>query len=617
MAGIDPRPPTAVTAPAGGAFLVAPVATGSVFTPERLSPQHLAIRESIGEFVAREVEPRRERLEARDYATHRELMAILGHDGFVGIEVPEAYGGAGLDHVTAVVVIEALSPAGALAVTYAAHAGIGTLPTVFFGTDEQKRRHLPGLAAGRTIAAYALTEPGTGSDAQAIRTLAVRQTDGSYRLDGAKQFITNAGFADLFTVYARVEGVEGVESVGEGVEGVGEPRGIAAFLVERGTPGLEVGAEEHKLGIHGNSTCPLTLDGVIVPAENLLGTIGEGHRIAFNVLNVGRFKLAAAALGGMRPAVRTALEYAQGRVAFGRPIFGFPLVAEKIAGMAVRTYAIESMVYRIAGLIDGRLGGVEAGGSAEAVRAALEEYAVECSIAKVAASEDLDWVVDELVQVHGGYGYIEGYPAAQAYRDARINRIWEGTNEINRLLVPGTLIRRAVKGRLDLLGPARRAQEALLAPSTAGLDRAADDPLGSEAVLVEGLRQVTLLLAGGAVQRYGTTLEEEQEVLAGLADLAIALFTTESALVRARQARGETDAATASRHLDLARLVVLERVGPAELIARSLATRVADGDEARMLQSGIRRLLRGEPVDRIAIARRVAAAVETAGGYPV
>ena len=604
---IEPRPLATTTAPVGGAFLVAPVVTGSVFTPERLSPEQLAIREAIGEFVAREVEPRRERLEARDYATHRELMAILGHDGYVGIEVPEAYGGAGLDQITAVVVIEALSPADALAVTYAAHAGIGTLPTVFFGTDEQKRRHLPGLAAGTTLAAYALTEPATGSDAQGIRTRAVRQTDGSYRLDGAKQFITNAGFADLFTVYARVEG-------GEGDSG---PQGIAAFLVERGTPGLEIGAEEHKMGIHGTSTCPLMLDAVIVPPENLLGTIGEGHKIAFNVLNVGRFKLAAAALGGMRPAVRTALEYAQGRVAFGRPIFGFPLVADKIAGMAVRTYAIESMVYRIAGLIDGRLGGVEAGGSTEAVRAALEEYAVECSIAKVAASEDLDWVVDELVQVHGGYGYIEGYPAARAYRDARINRIWEGTNEINRLLIPGTLIRRAMKGRLDLLGPARRAQEMLLSPSVAGLEGAGDDPLGSETALVDGLRQVSLLLAGAAVQRYGTALEEEQEVLAGLADLAIALFTTESAVVRASQARGETDGTAASYHLDLARLTVLERVGPAELIARSLAARIADGDEARMLQSGIRRLLRVEPVDRIAIARRVALTIEAAGGYPV
>ena len=604
---IEPRPLATTSAPVGGAFLVAPVVPGSIFTPERLSPEHLAIREAIGEFVAREVEPRRERLEARDYATHRELMAILGHDGYVGIEVPEAYGGAGLDQATAVVIIEALSPADALAVTYAAHAGIGTLPTVFFGTDEQKRRHLPGLAAGTTVAAYALTEPGTGSDAQAIRTRAVRQTDGSYRLDGTKQFITNAGFADLFTVYARVEG-------GEGDSGA---QGIAAFLVERGTPGLEVGPEEHKMGIHGTSTCPVMLDAVIVPPENLLGTIGEGHKIAFNVLNVGRFKLAAAALGGMRPAVGTALEYAQGRVAFGRPIFGFPLVADKIAGMAVRTYAIESMVYRIAGLIDGRLGGVEVGGSSEAVRAALEEYAVECSIAKVAASEDLGWVVDELVQVHGGYGYIEGYPAARAYRDARINRIWEGTNEINRLLIPGTLIRRAMKGRLDLLGPARRAQESLLSPSVAGLGGAGDDSLESEMALVDGLRQVSLLLAGAAVQRYGTALEGEQEVLAGLADLAIALFTTESAVVRASQAPGETDAAAASCHLDLARLAVLERVGPAELIARSLAARIAEGDEARMLQSGIRRLLRGEPVDRIAIARRVAVAIEAAGGYPV
>ena len=596
---IDARP---VEAPLGGAFMVGPAAPGSIFTPERLSPEHRAIREAIGEFVAREVEPRRERIEAKDYAAHRELMAILGRDGYVGIEVPAAFGGSGLDHLTAVVVTDALSAAGSFAVTYAAHTGIGTLPTVFFGSEAQRRRYLPGLADGTRIAAYALTEPGTGSDAQAIRTRAVREPDGGFRLDGAKQFITNAGFADLFTVYARVEGEGG-------------PEGIAAFLIERGTPGLTVGPEEHKMGLHGTSTCPLNFDGLAVPADGLLGTIGEGHKIAFNVLNVGRFKLAAAALGSMRLAVRTALEYARGRVAFGRPIFGFPLVADKVVGMASRTYAVESLVFRLAGLIDARLAGAEVDGSTDAARAALEEYAVECSIAKILASEELDAVVDELVQVHGGYGYIEDYPAARAYRDARINRIWEGTNEINRLLVPGTLIRRAMKGRLDLLGPARRAQEALLAPSLPP-EATGAGPLAEEARLVQGLRTLTLLLAGAAVQRYGATLEEEQETLAGLADLAIGLLVMESAVLRAEQARVETDAVTADRHADLARLTVVDRIGPAELTARALAARVASGDDARLLQSGIRRLLRAEPIDRVAIGRRVAAAIESAGGYP-
>jgi alkylation response protein AidB-like acyl-CoA dehydrogenase len=603
QAAAPPTADPAAATPVGGAFLVGPTRLGSVFTPERFSPEHRAVREAIAAFVTREVGARQERLAARDYAAHRELMAVLGRDGYVGIEVPEAFGGAGLDHLTVTVVTDALAAAGDFAVTYSAHTGIGTLPTVFFGTDEQRARILPGLADGTRVAAYALTEPGTGSDAQAIRTRAVLQEDGGYRLDGAKQFITNAGFADVFTVYARVEATEG-------------PQGIAAFLVERDTPGLEVGPEEEKMGIHGTSTCPLTLDGVVVPASNLLGTIGEGHKIAFNVLNVGRFKLAAAALGGMRPAVGIAQQYAAGRVAFGRPIAAFPLVADKIVGMAVRTYAIESLVYRIAGLIDARLGAAE-GGSTEATRAALEEYAVECSIAKVAASEDLGWVVDELVQVHGGYGYIESYPAASAYRDARINRIWEGTNEINRLLVPGTLIRRALKGRLDLLGPARRAQEALLAPPSDGDGPVADPRLAEETRLVDGLRTVTLLLAGAAVQRFGTDLDAEQEVLAGLADLTIALLVSESALLRAGQAATEAAADVAERHVDLARLTVLDRIGPAELTARALAPRVAEGDDARLLQSGVRRLLRPEPVDRVPIARRLAEAIAAAGGYPI
>ena len=586
---VSPRP--------GGAFLVAPAAVGEIPTPERLSEEQRAIRKSAAALVEHEAVPRREALEAKDYAAHRDLLAILGRDGYLGIDVPEAYGGVGLDKTTSVAVTEAIAAAGSFAVTFSAHTGIGTLPLVFFGTDEQRARYLPGLAAGTTVAAYALTEPGAGSDAQGIRTRATRQPDGSWRLDGSKQFITNAGFADLFTVYAKVDGEQ-----------------FSAFLVERGTPGLSIGPEEHKLGIHGTSTCPLTFDGAVVPAGNLLGEVGKGHRVAFNVLNVGRFKLAAAALGAMKPALRTAAAYTSERRAFGRAIAEFPLVAGKLAEMAVRTYVTESVVYRIAGLIDARLESAESAGP-DGVRVALEELAVECSIAKVLASEELDAVVDEFVQLHGGYGYIEEYPAAQAYRDARINRIWEGTNEINRLLIPGTLLKRAMTGRLDLLGPARRAQEALLV-GPSGDAAGPGGPFAAEHRIVDGLRQATLLLAGAAVQRFGTALEEQQEVLAGLADLAIAVLALETVVLRAEQAAVEAPA-RADDHAVLARLAVADRVGPAELTARTLAASVAEGDDARLLQAGVRRLLRADPVDRVPMARKAAASVMAAGGYPV
>jgi alkylation response protein AidB-like acyl-CoA dehydrogenase len=583
----------------GGAFLLAPTETGTISTPERLTPEQASIRDAVRAFIEREVEPRREPLEAKDYAAHRDLLEILGRDGFVGIDVPEAFGGAGLDKTTSVVVTEALGTADTFAVTYSAHTGIGTLPLVFFGTDEQRRRYLPGLAAGTTVGAYALTEPSAGSDAQAIRTRATREPDGTWRLDGAKQFITNAGFADLFTVYAKVDGEE-----------------FSAFLVERSAEGLTIGPEEHKLGIHGASTCPLILDAVRVPSENLLGEIGKGHRIAFNVLNVGRFKLAAAALGAMKPALQTASAYARDRRAFGRAIAEFPLIGAKLSEMAIRTYVVESVVYRIAGLIDASLAGTESAGPEETKRA-LEELAVECSIAKVLASEELDRVVDELVQVHGGYGFIEDFPAARAYRDSRINRIWEGTNEINRLLITGTLLKRAMTGRLDLLGPARRAQDAVLAgPASTTFTGTGDGPLGAERALVDGLRQATLLLAGAAVQRFGAALEEQQEILAGLADLAIALFSLESSVIRADQAIDEARD-RAAIHLDLARAAVAGRIGAAEITARSLAASVAEGDDARLLQAGIRRVLRSDPVDLVRATRTVEGHVSQEIGYPL
>jgi alkylation response protein AidB-like acyl-CoA dehydrogenase len=576
----------------GGSFMTGPVEAGSVFTPEQLSDEHRAIREAVTAFVDRQVAPRREQVEGKDYATHRALLERLGTDGFLGIDVPAQYGGAGLDRISSLVVNEAISTAGSFAVTYAAHTGIGTLPVVFFGTDAQKQRYLPGLADGTRVGAYCLTEPAAGSDAMSIRTRATRLPDGRWQLDGTKQFITNAGFADLFTVYAKIDGEQ-----------------FSAFLVERDTPGLSIGPEEEKMGLHGASTCPVTLDGVVVPEDALLGEPGKGHRIAFNVLNVGRFKLGAATLGGMRPALALATRYAGERTAFGRKLADFPLIGAKLATIAARTYAVESSVYRIGGLLEGSLAAAEDASSPDAIRAALEEYAVECSIAKVLASEELGYVVDELVQIHGGYGYIEEYPAAGYYRDARIHRIWEGTNEINRLLIPGTLLKRAMTGRLDLLGPAQRATDALMGGDLPEFD----GPFAVEQSAVANARTATLLLAGAAVQRYGTSLENEQEILAGLADLAIDLFAMESSLERALPA---SSAPSASVHADLARLVVAERSAAVETRAKALGASLAEGDEARTLVAGLRRLLRGEPTDRIAIGRRVAASVINRGGYP-
>ena len=554
-----------------------------VYTPEDFDESVKEIARTTRTFVEKEVLPLLERMEHGELELNVPLMRKAGELGLLAIEVPEEYGGLDLPKVISTVVAEELSGSGGFSVTYGAHTSIGTLPLVYFGTEEQKRKYLPKLASGEWIAAYCLTEPGSGSDALAAKARATLSEDGKYYiLNGVKQFISNAGFAHLFTVFAKVDGEH-----------------FTAFLVERDTPGLSFGPEEKKMGIKASSTRQVILEDVKVPVENVLGEIGKGHKIAFNVLNVGRYKLGAGAVGGAKRALELSAQYATQRVQFGRPIGRFGLIQQKLGEMASRIYAAESAVYRTVGLIDEALSGKK---GAEAVMAGIEEYAVEASIIKVLGSEVLDYVVDEGVQIHGGYGYIQEYPIERAYRDARINRIFEGTNEINRLLIPGMLLRRALKGQLPLMQAAQRLQKELLEPSF-------EEPEDLELHQVQNLKKLALMVAGLAVQKYGQGVEEEQEVLGTVADILIDAYAAESALLRARRLGGLAPV--------LARIYLVQALDRAQAGALSVLPRLVEGDEARVVYSAARRLTKREPADLVALRREVAEAVLEAQGYPI
>jgi alkylation response protein AidB-like acyl-CoA dehydrogenase len=564
----------------GGWLLERP---GAIFTPEDFDDVTRDIAETARTFAKREVAPILSRMEAGELELNVDLMRTAGELGLLATEVPESYGGLDLPKTVSTVIAEELATTGGFAVTYGAHSSIGTLPLVYFGTDDQKERYLAKLASGDWIAAYALTEPGSGSDALGAKTTAVLDPDGAhYVLNGSKMWITNAGFADLFTVFAKVDGEH-----------------FTAFLVERDTPGLSVGEEEHKMGIRSSSTRILNLDDAKVPAGNVLGEIGKGHKIAFNVLNVGRYKLGAGAVGGAKRALHLAAEYAKERHQFGKPIASFGLMRHKLAEMAVRIFAAESALYRTLGLIDAAL---EGRSGPDAVLAGIEEYAVEASIIKVLGSEVLDYCVDEAVQIHGGLGFSAEYEIERAYRDSRINRIFEGTNEINRLLIPGMLLKRAMRGDIPLVQAATRLQTELLEPSF-------DEPLDPELAAVDDLKRLVLLIAGAAVQRFGMKVEEEQEVLAAIADGAIDAYAAETALLRAR--RLGTDA-----HLAMARVALAGAKARAGQAAATALPRLADGDDARPLLSAARRLAKTDPIDLIALRRSVADAVLAADGYP-
>ncbi|MDQ1347917.1 MAG: hypothetical protein QG573_1291 [Acidobacteriota bacterium] len=570
----------------GGAWLIEE-ATEPHFTPERLSDEHRLIRQTAEEFVASEVLTVLDQLEQKDWTLARALVRRSGDLGLLGTDVTEAYGGVELDKVASIVVGEAVGRSASFATTFGAQTGLAITPLVCFGTEEQKQRYLPGLVSGDIVGAYALSESGSGSDALGAKARATRQADGSFVLSGEKMWITNGGFADLFIVFAKVDGEL-----------------FTAFLVERSFPGVSSGPEEHKLGLHGSSTTPLLLQDVRVPASHVLGEVGRGHKVAFNVLNYGRFKLAAMCSGGAKLSIAEAAGYAVQRKQFGQPIASFGAIRHKLGEMTVRTYAIEAMLYRTAGLIDGQLQGSHA---SDAVLSALEEFAIEASILKVAASEMLDFVLDENVQIHGGNGFVRDYPAERHFRDARVNRIFEGTNEINRLLVPGMLARRAIKGGLPLIAAARRLQDELLTPAPAELP--GDAPLERERRSVAAMKKVALMVLGTAMQTYGDKLADEQEVLSGAADIIIDTFAAESAVLRAAQT-------PAGLHADAAAVIVNDAAGRVELAARQALAAMADGDMLRTLLAALRRVMKVAPVYTVALRRRLADAVAGQKGYP-
>ena len=583
----------------GGEWLIQPSDADAVFTPERLTEEHRLIARTAQDFVDNEVLPKLDQLETKDWALARELVKLGAGLGLLGVDVPEAYGGLGLDKVTSLVVSERLARSASFGATFGAHANLTIVPLVLFGSEAQKQKYLPRLLSGEIIGAYGLSETGSGSDALGARTKATRQPDGSFLLNGEKMWITNGGFADLFVIFCKVDGDQ-----------------FTALLVERGW-GVKSGKEEHKMGLHGSSTTALIFQDVKVPAENVLSEVGKGHKVAFNVLNFARFKLGAMCGGGAIGAIAESAKYAATRRQFGQPIGSFGAIKHKLGEMVVRTYAIESLLYRTAGLVDARIAATpHDANDGSAALAAFEEYAVEASIAKVAGSEALDFVLDENVQIHGGNGYVHDYPAERHVRDARVNRIFEGTNEINRLLIPGMLIRRALKGDLPLIPAAKALQDELLGPPSMPSDGDAGGVLGDELRAIASFKKTSLMVLGLAMQTFGTKLTDEQEVLMHLADIAIDVFSAESAVLRA-QAASNAKAPRAALHVDAARVFVNDAAMRIDASARQALAATVDGDTLRTMLAALRRLLKVTPINTVAARRRLADATVERGGYPL
>ena len=574
----------------GGSFLLEEREPSEVFTPEDFSEQHQLIGQTAEEFAVNEIVPNIEKMEHKDFSITRELIKKAGELGLSGVEIPEAYGGLEMDKVTAAVIADHIAKYAGFATTWGGHTGIGTLPIVYFGTEEQKKKYLPRLAAGEIVGAYALSEASSGSDALNCRARAQLSPDGKhYILNGEKMWITNAGFADLFTVFAKVDGEK-----------------FSAFLIEKTFPGFSIGAEEHKMGIRGSSTCPVILNDCRVPAENVLGEIGRGHVIAFNILNVGRFKLGAMCVGGSRVSLENAIAYAKQRKAFNKVIADFGLVREKLANIASLIYVGESLVYRTVGMMDAALSEVDksAADVAKQTLKAIEEYAVECSIIKVWGSEMIDYVVDETVQIYGGYGFVEEYPAERAYRDARINRIFEGTNEINRLIITGFLLKRAMSGQLPLMPAIKQLMDEVLSGPSASEEL--EGALAEERKLVTQAKKLALFASGSASQKYMQAIQDQQEIMGAIADMVIETYAMESTVLRTQKIIEQQGESAAALPIAMTRIYLSPAMERVESAARKIIAAVADGDMLRTQLAILRRLGKHEPFNTIELRQQVA-----------
>ncbi|MEO8649451.1 MAG: acyl-CoA dehydrogenase family protein [Acidobacteriota bacterium] len=579
----------------GGEFLIAE--TTDIHSPEDFNDEQRMIGETTREFIDNEVRPNLEAMEKHDWNIARDLVKKGGELGLLGATIPEEFGGLGLDQTTGVVIAEMMGRAGGFGTTFGAQTSIGLLPILYFGTEELKKHWIPKIVSGEVVTAYCLTESSSGSDAQGAKTTARLSEDGkTYTLNGEKMFISNGSFADVYIVFAKVDG---------------EKEKFSAFVVER-SENCRPGSEEHKMGIKSSSTTPLILSDCTIPATNLIGKVGDGAKIAFNILNVGRFKLGASVTGGAKLAIHEAVRYANERHQFNKPISSFGAIKHKLAEMAIRTWVAESITYRTVGMIDALIGD---GADNEKKLQSIEEYAVESSINKVACSEALDYVVDEMVQIYGGYGYSADYPAEKAYRDSRINRIFEGTNEINRLLIPGQLMKRAMKGKLGIIPAAKALQDELLSPQ---MSFDTDEGLlAAETRLANNAKKIALMVLGTAAQKYMMSLAEQQEILLNCADIIMDAYQMETAILRVKKSASRSVSESHDRYADMAAVFCNDAIQRVEAKAKNTIAAMSEGDEARTLLAALKRFTKNNsPVDTVAARRRIADVLIDANTYP-
>lgn len=581
----------------GGGFLLQETAPANVYSPEDFSDEQKLIAQTTDEFVEKEIIPNFDRIETKDYEIQRELIKKGADLGLINAAIPEAYGGLDLDHVSQMLIYEHMTGSASFSTGFGGTAGIGLLPILLFGTHEQKQKYLPKIGSGEWVGAYALSESSSGSDALGAKSTARLSEDGQHWiLNGEKMWITNGGFADVITIFAKVDGEH-----------------FTGFIVEKNDPGVSHGNEEHKLGQRGSSTTPIIMQDAKIPKDRLLGEIGKGHLIAFNVLNHGRINLGAGGVGGSKRVIGQSAKYAAERRQFGRAIASFGAIQYKIAEMAARTYACDSAVYRTAGMIEAREATIDRTNPVELMKA-IEEYAIECAITKVAGSELLFYCADENVQIHGGNGFTEDYPAEGVYRDCRVNRIFEGTNEINRLLIPGQLIKRAMKGGLPLFQAAMKLQEELLAGPSFDSDED-ESPLANEIKLAANAKKVAIALLGSAAQKFQAALAEQQMILSWTADVIIDAFQIDSAVGRTAKLVAQDGAEKHAAAIDATKLYTHDAVNRIEVAAKNALAAIAEGDELRVMLTALRRLTKQEPLNTAAIRERLAKKVVEAGGY--